>query len=90
MPIVTKEDMFFNPIRDLKAVEPFGFVDLKSALVNGVIEAKIAETNEDYNGIESPNIIIGKPRDIFDALQTKINLANAAADSGSSKESASE
>lgn len=62
----------------MKPVEPFGFVDLQNAFVNGVIESQIAESDEDYNGIEDPTVVVGKPRDIFDVMQAKMNLELAA------------
>lgn len=68
----------FDPQRDIKAVEPFGFVDLQNAFVHGVIESNIADTEESYNGIEDPTVVLGKPRDVFDAMQARINAENAA------------
>lgn len=88
--VITEKDCFFNPVRDMKPVEPFGFVDLQNALVNGVIESQIAESDEDYNGIEDPTVVIGKPRDIFDAIQAKMNIELAAAKDSVDKKDASE
>lgn len=59
----------FDPGRDLRAVEPLGFVDLQEALVNHNIPSQIADTEDSYNGIEDPSSILGKPSDIFDALR---------------------
>ena len=39
--IIGEKDCLFNPERDMKPVEPFGFVDLQNAFVNGVIESQI-------------------------------------------------
>lgn len=65
----------FDPVRDKKAVEPFGFVDLKSALVSGVIPSQIEEVDANYNQIDDPASILGKPNDVFDAMhmQSAIN-----------------
>lgn len=59
----------FDAERDMQAVEPFGFVDLKDALVNNCVPSQIADTDSDYNGIEDPESIIGTPSDVFDALR---------------------
>lgn len=65
----------FDPIRDVKPVEPFGFIDLASALVSGTVPSQLPESDSDYNGIDEPGSILGKPRDVFDAMamQQSIN-----------------
>ena len=64
----------FNPIVDKTAVSQIGFVDLKSAMVNHVIPSQIAEADEDYNGIEDPSSIMGKPADVFEALEMQSHI----------------
>lgn len=61
-------DFPFNPVRDKTPVSGTGFIDLKSAMVNNVIPSNIAESETDYNGIQDPASIMGKPRDVFEAL----------------------
>lgn len=68
------ESCNFNSERDLQAVEQFGFLDLKDAFVNGVVETDLASTDIDYNGIEDPDAVLGRPRDVFDAMQARMNL----------------
>lgn len=58
----------YDPVKDLKPVDQIGFIDLPRAFVNGTIPPGIAEGDEAYNGIENPRSILGKPRDVFDAL----------------------
>lgn len=69
----------FNPIKDKTPVDALGFVDLKSAMVNHAIPSQIADTEEDYNGIEDPQSIMGRPTDVFEAMemQTRINSFEA-------------
>lgn len=65
----------FDPIKDKTPVSGSGFVDLKSAMVNHTIPSAIAESDLQYNGIEDPASILGKPRDVFEAvdMQKSIN-----------------
>lgn len=69
----------YDPVRDLKDVEPFGFVDLKNAFVERCVPSQVGESDADYNGIENPESILGKPSDVFEALDTAAALEKAAA-----------
>ena len=79
------EDIAFNPVRDLKPVEPFGFIDLKDALANNAVPSQLPDSDTDYNGIDNPESIMGKPRDVFDAMamQRSINEYNPPTDKDS-------
>lgn len=72
-------DFAFNPQLDKIPVSQTGFIDLKSAMVNNVIPSQIVDTEESYNGIDDPSSILGKPRDVFEAMdmQSYINNYNA-------------
>lgn len=59
----------YNPDCDIMAVEPFGFVNLIEAVDNGCIPSSISNIEENYNGIEDPSTILGKPRDVFEAYR---------------------
>lgn len=61
-------ELAFDPVFDLKAVEPFGFIDLKEALANSAVPSQLPDSDAEYNGIENPESILGKPRDVFDAM----------------------
>lgn len=61
----------FDPVRDLHPVDQFGFIDLKTALDQSVVPSQMPESDSDYNGIEDPQQILGKPRDIFEAIDSQ-------------------
>lgn len=64
----------FDPIKDKKPVSGSGFVDLKSAMVNHTIPSNIAESDLQYNGIEDPASILGKPRDVFEVMDMQKSI----------------
>lgn len=64
----------FDNERDIQAVEPFGFVDLKDALVNNCVPSQLPDSDSDYNGIDDPDSIVGVPSDVFDALRMQSDL----------------
>lgn len=71
-------DCHYDPQRDLTPVDEFGFIDLKSALENSVVPSQMPESETDYNGIDEPQKILGKPHDIFEAMDTQKALEAAA------------
>lgn len=79
----------FNPIVDKSAVSQTGYIDLKSAFVNSAIPSKLPDAESDYNGIDEPASILGKPRDVFEAMdmQSHINSfkSSSTADSDESE-----
>ena len=72
------EDLAFDPVKDISPVDQFGFIDLKSALATGVVPSQLPDSDSDYNGIESPEAILGKPRDIFEAMDAQREYESAA------------
>lgn len=82
------EECLFDPVRDLQPVDQYGFVDLKTALDSGVVPSQVAESDEDYNGIDDPQKILGKPSDIFEAMDTQKALEQAASSAGEEKDDA--
>lgn len=62
-------ECLYNEERDLKPVEPFGFVDLKESFINNCVPSNTPESESDYNGIQDPASILGRPSDVFDALR---------------------
>ena len=64
----------YNPVKDLKEVDQFGFVDLVEATVNGVVESYVSDTEASYNGIEDPSTILGKPSDVFEAARMQDSI----------------
>lgn len=59
----------YNPVKDISDVDQFGFIDLEECLANGEVPATIADSEDQYNGIDDPNEILGKPSDVFDAYR---------------------
>lgn len=86
---MTYEKFPYNPIRDKEPVCQTGILDLKSAMVNHTIPSDMAATTDSYNGIEDPASILGRPRDVFEALEMhgKINEACSNSESGENKSS---
>lgn len=64
----------FNPIKDKNPVSTTGFVDMRLAMVNSAIPSQIPGTEDDYNGIEDPASILGKPRDVFEAMDMQRHI----------------
>lgn len=80
------EKCAFSIERDLKEVEPFGFIELKSAFVERCVPSQVGESEADYNGIENPESILGKPSDVFDALRVADELEKVAANAGNNNQ----
>lgn len=59
----------YNPVKDISDVDQFGFIDLQECLANGEVPSTIADSEDQYNGIDDPNEILGKPSDVFDAYR---------------------
>lgn len=70
-------DYRFNPVKDKTPVSQTGYIDAKSAFVNNAIPSQIAETEQDYNGIDDPASILGKPRDVFEALDMQKSISES-------------
>ena len=59
----------FNDITDIKEVDQFGFVDLNECMANGQVPSSVSNTEDEYNGIDDPSSILGKPHDVFEAYR---------------------
>lgn len=68
------KDFPFNPVKDKTPVSATGFVDLKSAMVNHTIPVGVASADSDYNGISDPASILGRPRDVFEAMDMQKHI----------------
>lgn len=73
------ENNLFDPVRDLKPVDQFGFIDLKSALAESVVPSQMPDSEVDYNGIDDPDMVLGKPRDIFEVMDAQKAVEQLAA-----------
>lgn len=81
------ENCLYDPVRDLAPVDQYGFVDMKSALANSVVPSVMPGSAVDYNGIDDPASILGKPADIFEAIdmQKAAEAASANSDEASNE-----
>ena len=59
----------YNDIVDIKEVDQFGFVDLNECMANGQVPSSVSNTEDEYNGIDDPASIMGKPHDVFEAYK---------------------
>lgn len=58
-----------DPRRSKKSVDQMGFVDIVKVMDTNSLPAVSSEGSDVYNGIEDPASILGKPTDVFDAMQ---------------------
>lgn len=75
----------YNPERDIKAVEPFGYVDLVKANQTSIIDTPIDVSEDDYNNIEDPRSIAGRPSDDFELAQANSVIVGYKAPSSESE-----
>lgn len=75
----------FNSETDIKEVDQFGFVDLVECMSNGQVPSSVSNTEDEYNGIDDPASIMGKPHDVFEAYRMNDYVKRA----GTVKETAS-
>lgn len=80
------ENLAFDPVRDISPVDQYGFVDLKSALANSAVPSVMPGADLDYNGVEDPSAIIGKPRDVFEVIDMQKALESVAAEASDNSE----
>lgn len=60
---------FVRSILDRAAVVSGLSVDLGEALKTGKVPTKVGPNDVSYNGIQNPANILGRPTDVFDAMQ---------------------
>lgn len=66
----------FDPFRDLGEVEQTGFIDLCSAFVRGVIPGSIQPTDESFNNMSDPDVILPHSDDTFSSIRTAAYVAS--------------
>ena len=69
-------DIKYSMKRDLMEVDKFGYVDLREAGLNNSIPAAVNVDELSFNDIEDPSTIVGKPSDIFDAINMNVSISN--------------
>lgn len=67
----------YNDIVDIKEVDQFGFVDLNECMANGQVPSTVSNTEDEYNGIDDPASILGKPHDVFEAYRMQDYVKSA-------------
>lgn len=77
----------FNSKCDLHDVDQFGFIDITSAFESGSIPSSVEPTDDMYNGIDSPDGILGRPSDIFEAYRMNDFIQSSSGVSSSSEPS---
>lgn len=70
-------DCSFDPVRDIAPVDQYGFIDLKTALDSSIVPSQLPDSESDYNGIENPEQVVGRPRDVFEAIDAMKAYENA-------------
>lgn len=78
----------YSPARDLSPVSQTGFVDLKNAFANNSIPSQIVGAETDYNGIDDPACILGRPSDVFEAMEMESYVKSVGTSSKSETDSA--
>lgn len=68
-----------RPRTDLYLVPQIGWIDLRVAYASGVISGDIESVEGNYNEIDDPRSILGKPDDVFSALRASSSVETAAA-----------
>lgn len=59
----------YNPSVDRQDVDQFGFVNLNEAFENGIIPANAGMTDESFNGVAAPGILLPRSQDVFESLR---------------------
>lgn len=65
----------YNKDRDLEEVDQIGYVDLRKAFETNTIAGNLDVDTLQFNGIEDPETIAGKPSSVFDAVQMSHEIA---------------
>lgn len=60
---------YFDPSVDRTEVEQFGFVNLNEAFEKGITPSSVPLTDDSFNGVAAPGILLPHAQDVFDALR---------------------
>lgn len=86
---MTQKNLSFDPLCDIKPVSQTGFIDLVSAYQNNCVPSQLPNSESDYNGIEEPESILGKPSDVFEAMEMESYVNDASSSKNKETDSAS-
>ena len=59
----------YDENRDQREVDQFGFIDLALFALPEPFPSTVADSEANYNGIDDPSSILGKPSDIFEGIR---------------------
>ena len=80
-------DCGYNPLRDISPVAPDDSIDLHAAFESGFVPNESAVSESDFQNIDDPKSIIGRPANEFEAIHMVQSLKAAHDEaSGSSEE----
>lgn len=68
------KECLYDPCKDLKPVDSFGWLDVAEAYVNKSVPSDIVTQETDFNNIDDPSSILGKPTDVFHALRMQDSI----------------
>lgn len=67
----------YDELVDQNEVDQFGYIDLPTAYVNGVVVGDVNFDSNFFNGLDDPSTIGGKCSDTFEALRAASALKKA-------------
>lgn len=59
----------YNSDVDRSDVDQFGFVNLREAFETGIIPANAGTTDDSFNGVAAPGILLPRSQDVFESLR---------------------
>lgn len=92
IPKMRQSNLVYNKDKDIAEVDQFGYVDLRQAFENGYVPGDTGVVDENFNDIDDPRSIVGKPGDAFEAMRMQDKIVeyvkSSSAKSAPAKESA--
>lgn len=67
----------YNPDRDICAVSQSDYIDVRDAFVNGLVPENVSPTAQEYDGVEDPLKVFGRPANEFEAIHMAQSLKQA-------------
>lgn len=80
-----KNRFAYNPDVDRSEVDQFGFVNLNEAFEKGIIPANAGMTDDSFNGVAAPGILLPHAQDVFESLR-QTNYVQSVLKAAASKE----
>lgn len=75
----------YDPAVDRQEVDQFGFVDLRKSFESGIISGDATMTDESFNGVGAPALLLPHAQDVFESLR-QANYVTSALERARSKE----